>query len=73
MIGCLARINENILNIQEKGMFLGEKRGQCFGYIYIPIYMLYLLRVFCGANPVGSTLYVVSHLILTTTQGNKRL
>lgn len=38
MIGCLARINENVLNVQEKGMFLGEKRGQCFGHIYIYIY-----------------------------------
>ena len=31
----LFRINEKILELQEKGMFLGKKRSQCFGYIRI--------------------------------------
>ena len=31
----LFRINEKILELQEKAMFLGKKRSQCFGYIRI--------------------------------------
>ena len=31
----LFRINEKILELQEKGMFLGKKRSQYFGYICI--------------------------------------
>ena len=38
---------------------------------HVPIYILYLLRTFCVANPVRTILYVISYLSLTTTQGNK--
>lgn len=66
------RINEKFLNIRERSVSWGKKGVSVLDVcIYVPVYLLHLPRAFHVANPVGSTLYTVSHLVLKTTQGNK--
>lgn len=66
MIDSLVQMNKNILNIQEKGMFLKKKNRKgvrsMFGeYVFIYLFAyynkLYLLSAYCVTNP-GEVLHM---------------